>query len=34
MHNYTDVQHYQRIIKILSETDRIMKEIHISVCDE
>lgn len=25
--NYTDVQHYQRIIKILSETDRIMKEI-------
>ncbi|WP_417483796.1 type ISP restriction/modification enzyme [Maricaulis salignorans] len=27
--SYTDIQHYQRIIKILSETDRIMKEIEL-----
>tara|TARA_R110000868_G_scaffold58183_15_gene179910 strand:+ start:3190 stop:6285 length:3096 start_codon:yes stop_codon:yes gene_type:complete len=26
---FADIQHYQRIIKILSETDRIMKEIEL-----
>nr|WP_272906823.1 type ISP restriction/modification enzyme [Hyphobacterium sp. SN044] len=29
--SYADVQHYQRIIKILSETDRIMKEIKLPI---
>ena len=29
--SYADVQHYQRIIKILSETDRIMKEIELPI---
>ncbi|MGN6849651.1 MAG: type ISP restriction/modification enzyme [Sphingomicrobium sp.] len=27
--SYDDVTHYQRIIKILTETDRIMKEIEL-----
>lgn len=27
--NYDDISHYQRIVKILSETDRIMKEIDL-----
>lgn len=28
--SYGDVQHYRRILKILAETDRIMKTIHMS----
>ena len=27
--DYNDVQHYQRILKILAETDRIMKTIEM-----
>ena len=27
--SFDDVRHYQKIVKILSETDRIMKTIHM-----
>lgn len=29
--SFADIQHYQKIIKILSETDRIMKEIKLPI---
>ncbi|MEM6890933.1 MAG: type ISP restriction/modification enzyme [Pseudomonadota bacterium] len=29
--SFSDVQHYQRILKILTETDRIMKTIHMNL---
>jgi hypothetical protein len=29
--SYSDVQHYQRILKVLAETDRIMKTIKMTL---
>lgn len=29
--SWDDVRHYQKIIKILTETDRIMKEIELTL---
>jgi len=29
--SFEDVKHYQRILKILSETDRIMKSIELEL---
>jgi predicted helicase len=29
--NFDDVQHYQRIVKVLSETDRVMKTIRLTL---
>ena len=32
--SFDDVKHYQRILKILAETDRIMRTIELEICSE